>query len=348
MIQQLIPAADFLKLTLENPDGLAPFQCELANGTTVQVWDTGVIYFEPSETTNEDVVLSCGVHGNETAPIEICAAIVHDILTGRLAPSVRLLVLFGNPPAINAGSREIAENLNRLFSGHHSKGAGMINAERRRAKALEQYVSQFYHGERVTKVDTRNRSLYDLHTAIRGSRFEKFAVCPFLHDKPWQKTEFAFLAACDVHTVLLMQTPATTFSYYASNEHGANSFTIELGKVKPFGQNDRARFAKADTSLRALIRNEPVKAGTYHDEQFNMYKVYRSIVKQTQDFKLHFADDIENFTSYPPGTLLATDGDIEYRVEQEGEALIFPNANVAIGQRAMLMVVPASVADNLL
>jgi succinylglutamate desuccinylase len=347
MLTQLIPAADFLKLTLDNPDGLAPFQFTLDNGALVQVWDSGVICFEPHRATNEDVVLSCGVHGNETAPIEICAAIVKDILNELLTPAVRLLVLFGNPPAINAGSREITENLNRLFSGHHSKGAGLINAERRRAKALEQYVSQFYQQSRVTGSATRNRSLYDLHTAIRGSRFEKFAVCPFLHGKPWRKTEFAFLAACDVHTVLLMQTPATTFSYYASNEHNAHSFTIELGKVKPFGQNDMARFERADSSLRALICNEPVKAGAFTAEKFNMYQVYRSIVKQTQDFKLHFADDIENFTSYPPGTLLATDGDIEYRVEQEGEALIFPNANVAIGQRAMLMVVPASVADNL-
>jgi len=62
---------------------------------------------------------------------------------------------------------------------------------------------------------------------------------------------------------------------------------------------------------------------------------------------LNFADDVENFISYPVGTVLATDGDIEYRVEQEGEALIFPNAKVAIGQRAMLMVVPTTVADNL-
>ncbi|MAD74428.1 MAG: succinylglutamate desuccinylase [Rheinheimera sp.] len=347
MAQQLIPADDFLKLTLNNPLGLAPFGFTLANGIEVKVWDSGVISFEPAGETTEDVVLSCGVHGNETAPIEICAAIVQDILTGRLAVNVRLLVLFGNPPAINAGTREITENLNRLFSGHHSKGAGLINPERQRAKALEQYVTQFYQGLPVTNNVMRNRSLYDLHTAIRGSRFEKFAVYPYLHGKPWRQAEFTFLAACDVYTVLLMQTPASTFSYYASNEHGANSFTIELGKVKPFGQNDMARFAKADSSLRALICNKPVKSGAFDHSQFNMYQVYRSIIKQTEDFKLHFADDIENFTSYPLGSLLATDGNIEYRVEQEGEALIFPNANVAIGQRAMLMVVPSSVIDNL-
>ncbi|MAA93573.1 MULTISPECIES: succinylglutamate desuccinylase [unclassified Arsukibacterium] len=347
MAQQLIPADDFLQLTLDNPDGLAPFGFTLSNGIQVKVWDSGVISFEPAGETTEDVVLSCGVHGNETAPIEICAAIVKDILTEQLAVKVRLLVLFGNPPAINAGKREIDENLNRLFSGYHSKGAGLINAERQRAKRLEQYVSQFYQRLPVTKPVTHNRSLYDLHTAIRGSRFEKFAVYPYLHGKPWRQAEFAFLAACDVYTVLLMQTPASTFSYYAANEHGANSFTIELGKVKPFGQNDMDRFAGADTSLRALIRNEPVKSGLFDHSQFNMYQVYRSIIKQTQDFKLHFADDIENFTSYPPGTLLATDGDTEYRVEQQGEALIFPNANVAVGQRAMLMVVPCSVMDNL-
>lgn len=347
MVQQLIPAGDFLKLSLANPDGLAPFLFTLNNGITGQVLDSGVICFEPVGPTIEDVVLSCGVHGNETAPIEICAAIVQDILTEQLIPQVRLLVLFGNPPAINAGSREIDENLNRLFSGQHSKGAGLINAERRRAKALEDYVSQFFLRLPVTDTATRNRSLYDLHTAIRGSRFEKFAVCPYLHGKPWRQAEFAFLAACDVYTVLLMQTPATTFSYYASHTHGANSFTIELGKVQAFGQNDMVRFSRADASLRALIRAEPVKAGKFESDQFNMYQVYRSIIKQTQDFKLHFANDIENFTSYPPGTLLATDGDTEYRVEQEGEALIFPNANVAIGQRAMLMVIPASVSGNL-
>jgi succinylglutamate desuccinylase len=41
--------------------------------------------------------------------------------------------------------------------------------------------------------------------------------------------------------------------------------------------------------------------------------------------------------------LLAVDGDTEYRVEEGGEAIIFPNANVALGQRAMLLVKPFDV-----
>ena len=192
LAEQLQQHGDFLNLTLANPDGLAPLQFSLADKTNVSIWDSGVICFEPTAGGSKDIVLSCGVHGNETAPIEICAALVQQLLTGKLKLKHRLLVLFGNPAAINAGSREISENLNRLFSGHHSMGAGLINAERKRAKALEDYVSRFYNEVRVTDSVPRNRYLYDLHTAIRGSRFEKFAVFPFLHDIPWQKAVFEF------------------------------------------------------------------------------------------------------------------------------------------------------------
>jgi succinylglutamate desuccinylase len=347
LAEQLTTDGDFLTLSQTYPERIEPFHFNLADNTLVSVWDTGVICFEPATLTEKDIVLSCGVHGNETAPIEICAELVQDLLQGKLALKHRLLVLFGNPPAINAGKREISENLNRLFSGHHSKGEGLINAERLRAKALEDYVSRFYQAKRVTEVVPRNRYLYDLHTAIRGSRYEKFAVYPYLHGKPWQQAQFEFLQACDVTTVLLMQTPASTFSYYASNSHGADAFTIELGKVKPFGQNDMSRFVKVRQALRQLVSDDKVVTKPFVESEFQLYQVYRAINKQTEAFELNFADDVQNFTRYPLGTLLATDGDIEYRVERDGEALIFPNAKVAIGQRAMLMVVPTSVADNL-
>jgi succinylglutamate desuccinylase len=347
LIQQLQQDGDFLNLTLSHADSLTPFQFTLADATTVSVWDSGVICLEPPQQTHNDIVLSCGVHGNETAPIEICAQLVQDVLLGKLAVKHRLLVLFGNPPAINAGKREISENLNRLFSGHHSLSEGLANAERKRAKALEQYVSRFYNESCVTESVPRNRYLYDLHTAIRGSRFEKFAVYPFLHGKPWQKAQFEFLHACDVTTVLLMQTPASTFSYYASNTHGADAFTIELGKVRPFGQNDMSRFTKVRAALRQLVSETEVSTQPFAERDFQLYTVSRAINKHSENFRLNFADDIENFTSYPVGSVLATEGDKVYRVECEGEALIFPNANVAIGQRAMLMVVPTSVSDNL-
>ena len=288
-------------------------------------------------------MLSSGVHGNETAPVELCSELLNDVLAEKLLLKERVLFLFGNPPAINAGVREIQDNLNRLFSGHHSKEPGAQSAERERAKKLERYVLKFFD---EAPQGLRERKLYDLHTAIRGSRFEKFAVYPFLHGENWSKTQFEFLKACGANTVLLMQTPASTFSYFAAQSCKAHGFTIELGKARPFGQNDMSRFEETAIALRALISGEKLNTTEFNEDDFNLYEVRRSIDKSTQAFKLHFADNIENFTTFDVGTLLASDEGVEYKVEVEGEAIIFPNPKVAIGQRAMLMVKPVSVAGK--
>ena len=59
-----------------------------------------------------------------------------------------------------------------------------------------------------------------------------------------------------------------------------------------------------------------------------------------------FADDVENFTGFAKGELLAIDGQTRYEAEVDGEAIIFPNADVALGQRALLTVIPMQVDSN--
>jgi len=54
---------------------------------------------------------------------------------------------------------------------------------------------------------------YDLHTAIRSSEIEKFAVYPYLHTRSWSKQQLAFLESCDIEAVLLSNQPAGTFSW---------------------------------------------------------------------------------------------------------------------------------------
>lgn len=338
---------NFLAWTLSSPETAEPLQWTLPNGTLVKVWDTGVIVFEPIGYGQQDIVLSCGIHGNETAPIELCDSLVNAILRGELQLTKRVLFLFGNPPAIIAAKRELIDNMNRFFSGHHgvtdlAEPPLGTSFEKLRCARLEHYVSRFYQA--VT--GERQRYLYDLHTAIRGSKFEKFAVYPFLHGAPWSEQQFRFLAACEIRTFLLMQTPASTFSYYAAQTHQAHAFTLELGKVQPMGQNDMQRFAAIAQTLRAFISGQELVLSPFDENDFQMFEVSRSIVKQTEDFALCFASNIENFTQLPVGTLLATDGEQQHRVETFGEAIIFPNANVAIGQRAMLLVKPVSVQGN--
>ncbi|WP_260680541.1 succinylglutamate desuccinylase [Thalassotalea sp. PS06] len=345
--KQLLETGDFLSLTRENPDSIAQaFNFYLNSGDRqiqVSVLDTGVICFEPvGRATNKDIVLSCGVHGNETAPIEICQQLVKELLSDKLLLEQRVLFLFGNPPAMNLGSRFVEENLNRLFSGAHSDDIGLANQERRRAKALEDYVRDFFD-QGGTIDDDRERLHYDLHTAIRGSKNDKFAVYPFNHGKARDKHQLQFLYASGVNTILLSNSPTTTFSYFSVNECCAHAFTVELGKVKPFGENNPEDFIQINQTLRALISENEPDFGEFSEDNLNLFEIYKTINRTEENFVLNFADDVENFTDFPVGYVLANDGEIVHEITQPGEAIIFPNAEVALGQRALLTVIPAKL-----
>ena len=344
---------DFLALTRANEWSInSAFSFQVTSKKTqlkskVSVLDTGIIVFEPLDhVSDKDIVLSCAVHGNETAPIEICSDLIKQLILGELHLQQRVLFLFGNPASINIGKRFVEENLNRLFSGAHSlpqgNESGLVNKERHRALALENAVAGFFNqGSEIS--EQRQRCHYDLHTAIRGSKNDKFAVYPFRHGQPWKKEQLQFMLACGVNTILLSHSPTTTFSYFSSNEFGADAFTVELGKVKPFGENDMANFAAITDTLTRFISGQDLALKDYREEDFSIFEIYQTIDRFGENFTLHFADDVENFTDFPQDYLLATDDEIEHRVKKAGEAIIFPNAGVAIGQRALLTVIPATI-----
>ncbi|MGE9295842.1 MAG: succinylglutamate desuccinylase, partial [Puniceicoccales bacterium] len=113
--------ADFLAWSCAHPDGVADqFHQRLDNGTELQLWDSGVLVAEPAQAGDKQVVISCAVHGNETAPIELLRDMVADVRSGKLQLAHRTLFLIANPASINAGRRFVEENMNRLFSGEHS------------------------------------------------------------------------------------------------------------------------------------------------------------------------------------------------------------------------------------
>ncbi|MBQ4864656.1 succinylglutamate desuccinylase [Pseudoalteromonas sp. MMG013] len=340
-LEALKKTGDFLTLTRENEFDLPASNFTLDNGTLVEVLDTGVIQFTPQGNTLKDIVLSSAVHGNETAPIEICDQLIQSIIKGELILKQRVLFIYGNPKSINIANRFVEENLNRLFNGEHAKGE-ITNPERVRAAKLETYVTDFF----TSVEEGRYRCHYDLHTAIRGSKNEKFAVYPYLHGKPWKKQQLQFLLSCGVNTVLTMRSAATTFSYFSSFQFGADAFTVELGQVKPFGENDMARFAKTKDTLTALISQEEVKYRDFNAQDFELFQVHRTINRTHDEFSFPFPDSAVNFTGFSKNALLATDGDTQYFAEVEGEAIIFPNAKVALGQRALLTVIPMEINEK--
>lgn len=339
---QLMSSGQFLDLSRTQSHVFAqPLRFQLQNGTQVVIDGPGIIAFSPPSPGNKQIVLSCGIHGNETAPIEICDNLVQRILTGQLELRHRVLFIFGNLPAMDIAQRFVEENLNRLFCGAHSEPADGVSYERTRAKQLETSVTDFY--QQSPQGDKVERYHYDLHTAIRTSKNEKFAVYPHLHGKAHNKEQLQFLLACGINTILLSGSPTTTFSYFSSVNFAAHAFTVELGKVKPFGHNDMSRFAQVQDCLQKLICGQTIAIKPFDNADYHIYRVNQVINKHQVDFRLNFADDLPNFSVFARDELLAEESGQQYKAQYEGEAVVFPNADVALGQRALLTVIPTEI-----
>lgn len=339
----MIPHNDFLALTLANPNSIVPFEVSF-NGGVGTIEETGVLRLEPNQQTDISLVLSVGIHGNETGPIELVNLLVKAILENRLTLQVRLLVIIGNPVAANVAERFCDVNLNRLFSGAWREYQGI---EVPRAKRLEQAVTSFFNNGPADN----QRLHYDLHTAIRRSEYEKFAVYPFIGDAAYDQQQLAFLAASGLDAVLLSHQPTTTFSYYSSAEHGAHSFTVELGKVYPFGENDLSRFDDIKQTLVSLISRGalPSADGVFDalkpdGKPMRLFSVQDALIKDHPDYQLTINDEVKNFTEFEQGYELAHSSRGHYLVKATGDAIIFPNANVPVGQRAGLVVRPIALS----
>jgi len=298
--------------------------------------DTGILLLEPKESVppseRKNIVISCGVHGNETAPIEILNQITKEICSGQLKVKSRLLLIIGNPLAMIEGKRFTSENLNRLFKEHQNTGE---NYETIRARKLMNVLKRFY--------GKANNIHYDLHTAIRASVHEKFAIYPYQGDKPYSLDQLSFLQASGINTILFSHAPAGTFSYYSNNVYGADAFTIELGQVKHFGENDMRDFSGISRNLKLLIQGETMPIRKFDADEFNLFSVCHEIINTSDNFKFYIDKDIKNFTTFPTGTLLSEDGDNQYRTRNSGEAIVFPNPNVPVGQRVALVIKPTGI-----
>ena len=346
---------DFIKITREFENNFTKSTREQAseplsfqvNRTTISLLDTGVLLIEPNTvaTTDElipkNVIISSGIHGNETAPIEIVQQLVGNIISGSLDVKHRTLFIIGNPVSMNLSKRFEIENLNRLFCGKYQNIKPCF--EKERAKRLESYVTNFFNETNHSSNNTSINYHYDLHTAIRASKYEKFAIYPYQSDKPWDKEQLSFMHSCGVSTILFGHGPTGTFSYFSSANFNAHAFTIELGKVKGFGENDMTSFAEMTTGLGELISQVTYQFSPFDKKELTLFKALGDITKETNNFSLYVADEVSNFTDYPVGTLLASDSGREYITKEEGESIIFPNANVGTGQRAALIVVPTTL-----
>lgn len=334
---QLLVEHNFLKVTQENPNASAGPERAVVNNCSITLVDTGILLIEPEQSGSIDMVISSGVHGNETAPIEICNQLVKEILEGLLVVRNRVLFIIGNPHAMNIGKRFIDENLNRLFCAKH---LGKSHPEAKRAAVLEKAVSEFFKAGATSN----ERCHFDLHTAIRTSKYEKFAIYPYQDGRGWKKSYLNFFKDSGINTVLLAHQAAGTFSYYSSHDFNANAFTVELGQVKAFGENDMDNFTKLINSLTSIIKDDYSFSSEFDASDFNLFQVDDEVIRHSEtEFSLNISADLSNFTEFPLGFQLTTDDNGGYKIKTEGQAIVFPNAKVPPGQRVALIVSKSNI-----
>lgn len=330
----MLALGKLLELTLAGHEPAEKTQLTV-EGVRMRWMSEGALEVRPPAARDNgmDLLLSAGIHGNETAPIELLDQLIRDIARGDLRPRARILFLFGNPEAMRRGERYIEQDVNRLFNGRHEQTSGF---EALRACELERLAASFF------SLPDRYRLHYDLHTAIRGSKIEQFALYPWKEGRQHSRLELARLRAAGMAAVLLQNKASIVFSAYTYDKLDAESFTLELGKARPFGQNQQVNLQLLEKRLKQIIEGtEP----PLEDEPLNglqLFSVAREIIKHSDAFKLNLPADVENFSELDQGFLLANDlADTRWVVEEQGARIIFPNPKVKNGLRAGILIVPS-------
>jgi len=276
------------------------------------------------------VLVSVGVHGDETGPIELTAYLLDALSREPQALAVDLMVCVGNIGAIRAGKRFIDADLNRMF--RRERGALAGTAEAARADAMIAATVAFFDGAGP------RRWHLDLHTAIRPSVYPTFAIVPDLIEAAARRALVDWLGEAGIGAIIMNPESVGTYSYYSAEHHGAAGTTVELGRIGTLGQNDLSQFAAASHALDRLLRGMPAPATA---PQPHVYKVARNIIKLSDAFTMAFGKDTQNFTPLKKGDEIARDGDTVYTVQHDEELVVFPNPDVRIGLRAGLMITRA-------
>lgn len=324
--------SDWLDLTLNEHSTAVPEEGRIPFGR-YRLLGPGMLELEPHSVGSHAhaCILSAGIHGNETAPIELLGELLSMIEAGRLRLGAPLLIILGNIPAIQAGQRFLDTNLNRLFQ----RGIQQDGVEPDRARQLMRAVDGFY---------LRHSGLpplhYDLHTAIRDSHYPRFVVEPYDENAVTDDAQWQWFAAADLQAVLHQHQHSWTFSHYSKHYHQAQSFTLELGKVAPFGDNDLTSLRLMLCLLSALVEGREPPSDRASRMAF--FRVEHELMRNSAGFQLCFDDDTPNFSEFAPGERLAHDPSAgNFIVGDRPLAVVFPNANVEIGARAALLVVPS-------
>lgn len=314
-----VPQQFFLQQSLATTANASGFDAANARWSWVA---QGALRIEPHTDTGLcGVIVSVGVHGDETVPIRLLDTWLARATEGRINIRRPMLVLLGNPDAVIAGRRFVAHNMNRLFSSASEKDRA---DECQRAVVLMDVVRDF--------VEQHPGGLhFDMHSTIKPSDQDRFAVVPVDCETMDLSELHAWLRHFAVDAWVQNISPAAAFSSFTARL-GYRSATLELGQVSALDE-------PIDRFLPLLVELDRLSTGpaeeTAHD--ITGFQVIDEIIRPQGKFELCL-DGFVNFRRWRKDTLIARSADREWRVQHKGDALLFLNADVPPGHRVALVI----------
>jgi len=285
---------------------------------------SGVIRIEPEQETGlPAMILSVGVHGNETVPVRLIDHWLDSLTQRNLLIRRPLLILLGNPAAVIKGERFVEENMNRLFSDSAARGN---LPERERVRMLMAEVRSFI--ERYA-----DGMHLDLHSTIKASQQDRFALVPGLCEGRDLSLLQHWFAQLEVDAWVQNRSVASTFASFTASL-GYQSATLELGQVSSLNE-PIDRFLPMTQALDRLASGEESQA--FHRPVH--FEVIGEIIRPEGEFDVAL-DGFVNFRELSAGTLIAHSGERKWSVERDGDSLLFLNPDVPVGHRVALVIRP--------
>lgn len=315
------PTIDFLNQSLATR---RPNRTVTLPGVTATWLIQGALALEPTvPSALPAVIISVGVHGDEVVPIRLLNHwIAKWSLTGYPSHRPMLLVL-ANPLAVAAGTRFINHNMNRLFT---AGSAEKNDPEARRVVDIMAAVQAFMHRH-------PEGLHFDLHSTIKPSERERFALVPASCVKRDQTELHHWFRRFGVDAWVQNRSEAATFSTFTGSL-GYLSATIELGQVSSRGEPiDRFLPLVEEFSHLSHGLAEPSK----HPCQ--RYDVVSEIIRPEGEFEVCLHDFV-NFKPLVANTVIARGESRQWFAEQDGDAVLFLNAEVPPGHRVGLIIRP--------
>lgn len=255
------------------------------------------------------VAIFAGVHGNEKVGVKVLEKLERDLQV----ISGTVYLVYANPPAIEADTRFVTKNLNRIFSPLQ-KDAPEESYEDTRAKELMVILDEC-------------EAVLDIHS-YNSQSGAQFSFC--------EPNGYDIIKRMDFPIIVSRHKPdpkmySTTVMGYM-NRTGGIGICIECGTSnKPDEFVDVA--LKSAYQFLQYFENIEQRI-PYDNVPQQLIKNDRMLYKKNENFR--FIKEFMDFEPLPAGAIFAYDGD-DALVAGENECIIFPRPNVPVGGEVCLI-----------